>query len=102
MSDMRLIFTLLVLLFSSGTTFRIPDLFRQASNAINDLIDNTARQAEVSQIKNVKALSIFVPQSVDVTTIFGVTFGGTLLANAVLDALSLLITGKIDHSFIDL
>ena len=47
-------------------------------------------------------ISIFVLQSVDVTTIFGVTFGGTLLANAVLDALSLLMTGKIDHSFIDL
>ena len=39
---------------------------------------------------------MFVLKSVDVTTIFGLTFGGSLLANAVLDAFSLLISGKID------
>ena len=47
-------------------------------------------------VKTTITFNIFVLQSVDVTTIFGLTFGGSLLANAVLDALSLLISGKLD------
>ena len=47
---MRLIGSLLVIVFSLrlGETFRIPDLFGKALDAIGNLVDSSERQAEVT------------------------------------------------------
>ena len=48
--DMRLIGSLLVIVFSLtlGETFRIPNLFGQAWDAIGNIVDSSDRQAEVT------------------------------------------------------
>ena len=47
---MRLIGSLLVIVFSLrlGETFRIPDLFGKAWDAIGNLVDSSDRKAEVT------------------------------------------------------